>query len=122
MITLSDSPTDMFGKVMSWGDEMIALGFELCTNATLKEIEDIKKMLESGVNPRDLKAQLGKEIVTLYHTKQKALEAETEFNKIFKDKDTPDTRFEAVIKNNHTISLILLWLPSWPLVKVRPRD
>ncbi|NMC51993.1 tyrosine--tRNA ligase [Candidatus Kuenenbacteria bacterium] len=110
MITLSDSPTDMFGKIMSWGDEMIALGFELCTNATLKEIEDIKKMLENDVNPRDLKAQLGKEIVTLYHSKQKALEAEAEFNKIFKNKENPDNLTEIIIKKQpyNIIDLIMI--------------
>ncbi len=109
MITLNDSPTDMFGKVMSWTDNMISLGFELCTNATMAEVADLEKMLKNGVNPRNLKAQLGKEIVTLYHSKQKAVEAETEFNKIFKDKDTPDDISETVIANQsyNIIDLII---------------
>ena len=109
MITLTDTPTDMFGKVMSWPDTAIVLGFELCTNATMAEVADIKKMLKDGVNPRNLKAQLGKEIVTLYHSKQKALESETEFNKIFKDKASPDNLAEVVIKKQsyNIIDLIM---------------
>ncbi len=109
MITLSDSSTDMFGKVMSWPDGAILLGFELCTNATMKELADLKKMLDNGVNPRDLKAQLGKEIVTLYHSKQKAVEAEAEFNKIFQAKDTPDILPEVTLpkKEYNIIDLIL---------------
>ena len=51
MITLNDSPTDMFGKVMSWTDNMISLGFELCTNATMAEVADLEKMLKNGVKP-----------------------------------------------------------------------
>lgn len=109
MITLSDSPAEMFGKVMSWPDTAILLGFELCTNATMPELTDLKKMLDSGVNPRDLKAQLGKEIVTLYHSKQKAVEAETEFNKIFQAKDAPDTLPEVTLQKQeyNIIDLIL---------------
>ena len=109
MITLNDSPTDMFGKVMSWPDGAIILGFELCTTASLSEIADLKKMLANGVNPRDLKAQLGKELVTLYHSKQKAVEAELEFNKVFKDKNTPDNIAESIIANKpyNIIDLII---------------
>ncbi len=109
MITLNDSPSDMFGKVMSWPDTAIVLGFELCTNATMAEVADIKKMMADGVNPRDLKAQLGKEIVTLYHSKQKALEAETEFNKIFKEKENPENLTTVSIKKQtyNIIDLIM---------------
>lgn len=109
MITPSDSPTDMFGKVMSWPDGAIIRGFELCTTATLSEITDLEKMLRDGVNPRNLKAQLGKELVTLYHSKQKALEAEAEFNKIFKDKENPDNLAEITIKKQsyNIIDLIM---------------
>lgn len=109
MITLNDSPTAMFGKVMSWPDTMISIGFELCTQSTMAEIADIEKMLKSGVNPRDLKAELAKEIVTLYYSKQKALEAEAEFDKIFKDKETPANIPEVVIKKQpyNVIDLLL---------------
>ena len=65
MITLNDSPKNMFGKIMSWPDTMIALGFELCTNYSLDKIEEIKKKLQDTKhNPRDLKADLAKEIIT----------------------------------------------------------
>ncbi|OGG89575.1 tyrosine--tRNA ligase [Candidatus Kuenenbacteria bacterium RIFCSPLOWO2_12_FULL_42_13] len=110
MITLNDSPADMFGKVMSWPDNMITLGFELCTQSTVSEVADIEKMLKSGVNPRDLKAELGKEIVTLYHSKQKALEAEKEFNQIFREKNNPDQMPEIKVKNQsyNIVNLLLM--------------
>ncbi len=109
MITPSDSPADMFGKVMSWPDGAIIRGFELCTTATLSEIAELEKMLKNGVNPRDLKAQLAKEIITLYHSKQKAMDAEMEFNKIFKDKETPADLPTIAIKSkaNNIVDLIM---------------
>ncbi|OGJ12066.1 tyrosine--tRNA ligase, partial [Candidatus Nomurabacteria bacterium RIFOXYC2_FULL_36_8] len=63
MIALSDSPEEMYGKVMSWTDGMIIPGFELCTNIPTFEIEKMSKDIHSNlVNPKDLKIRLAREI------------------------------------------------------------
>jgi tyrosyl-tRNA synthetase len=84
MINLDDNPGDMYGKIMSWPDELIGLGFELCTKASLTEIGQIKSQ-----NPRDAKARLAKEIVKIYHGEKEAEKAEEEFNKVFRNKELP---------------------------------
>ncbi len=90
MINLDDSPKNMYGKIMSWPDPLIYLGFELCTDIPMEEIEEINKgMKEKTVNPRDAKARLAREITSIYHGKKAALDAEKEFNRIFKDKNIP---------------------------------
>jgi len=90
MITLNDSPQNMFGKVMSWPDEMIVLGFELCTTLSLDEIKTIQSRLQQGENPRHLKSELAKMITAFYHSTSAAEQAETEFNKIFQAKGVPE--------------------------------
>lgn len=80
MINLDDKPSDMYGKVMSWPDSLIIPGFELCTDLSIDKIK----------NPRDAKAQLAREIVTIYHGKSAALSAEREFNRIFKEHKAPE--------------------------------
>jgi len=90
IVTIVDDPNDMYGKIMSLRDELIPSYFELCTLLSLKGIKEIeKKLKERGINPRDLKAKLAKEIVTLYYGKQIAQMAEIEFNKVFKEKKVP---------------------------------
>lgn len=81
-IALRDLPTDMYGKVMSIKDELIADYVELCTELSL---DDVKKLQ----NPRDQKAVLAKEIVKMYHGEKEAQKAEDEFNKTFRDKEFP---------------------------------
>jgi tyrosyl-tRNA synthetase len=85
MINLDDNPQNMYGKIMSWPDGLIALCFELCTSVPLDKIEEIKKM----PNPRDQKAMLAKEIVRMYHGENAAETAEKEFNKVFHNKELP---------------------------------
>ena len=103
MINLDDKPSDMFGKIMSWPDELIGLGFELCTKVPVNEVEEIKKM-----NPRDQKARLAQEIVKMYHGQKEAKKAEEEFNKIFRDKDLPsDIPVFKTDKVNYFISDLL---------------
>jgi len=80
MINLDDKPSDMYGKVMSWPDSLIIPGFELCTDLSIDKIK----------NPRDAKAQLAREIVTIYHGKAVASGAEKEFNRIFKEHKAPE--------------------------------
>lgn len=85
MINLDDAPNDMFGKVMSWPDELISLAFEVCTNVPMPEIEKIKAL----TNPKDQKMRLAKEIVRMCHGEKFAEKAEQEFNKVFGNKELP---------------------------------
>lgn len=91
MVALSDSPDDMFGKIMSWSDSLIISSFELCTNVPISEIDQFAKLLEQGeINPRDLKMRLAKEIISIIHNKNKATIAEQNFIKTFQKKEVPD--------------------------------
>jgi tyrosyl-tRNA synthetase len=89
-IGINESPKDMFGKTMSITDDLILDYFELTTDVTIDELKKIKKELSSGKNPRDLKVRLAKEIVTFYHSKKDADNAEQEFINMFQKKDLPD--------------------------------
>jgi len=83
-ISLDDSPKEMFGKVMSIRDDIIFSYFELCTDVPNSEINKLRKL-----NPRNAKARLGREIVGLYHGDKKAEEAENDFDKKFRKKESP---------------------------------
>ena len=99
MITLNDGPKEMFGKVMSWTDEMIISGFQLCTRISLEKINIFNKELKAGENPKNLKVILAKEIVKIYHSQEEAEEAEKEFIKIFSKKGQPDKIKKYYFKN-----------------------
>ncbi len=90
IITIVDSPNEMYGKIMSMKDELVPEYFELCTRLSLKEIGEIKKALENKkVNPKEAKARLAFEVVSMYHGKNLAQKAEKEFRRIFKEKKPP---------------------------------
>ncbi|MBI5230293.1 MAG: tyrosine--tRNA ligase [Candidatus Magasanikbacteria bacterium] len=90
MIALSGTPEDMFGKVMSWTDEMIVKGFELCTRVPMEEIERIEKEVSGGVNPRDLKLRLAFEVVQTFLSKPAAQKAQENFVATFSKKEKPN--------------------------------
>jgi tyrosyl-tRNA synthetase len=103
MITFQDSENEMFGKVMSWTDGMILSGFDLATNVSTSEIEDVKKELDSGVNPKDIKMRLAREIVTIYHGEKKAKSAEDNFTNTFSGGGVPEDVDEVCVKENATL-------------------
>jgi len=91
MINLDEPAEEMYGKIMSWPDELIGAGFELCTNVSMAEVEKIKKELaENKVNPRDLKMRLAYEVVKIYHGEQKAIRAQEYFVKTVQKKEVPE--------------------------------
>ncbi len=109
-IALEELKENMYGKVMSLADDLIARYFELCTSLPIDEIKDIKKQLkEGGVNPRDLKMKLAFEIVKIYHGEKLAKEAEEHFIKIVQKKEVPDeiTNYELRITNINIIDLLV---------------
>jgi tyrosyl-tRNA synthetase len=89
-IGINEPPTEMFGKVMSISDEMMWRYYELCTDLTMEEISSLRALGESGErNPRDIKVDLAKRIITDFHSTEDAERAEAEFNRIFKQKEAP---------------------------------
>jgi tyrosyl-tRNA synthetase len=89
MIALNDSPGEMFGKIMSWPDGMITLGFELCTDVSMGEIERLKCDLKNGINPREVKLYLAHKIVSTYHGAKEADQAKKSFIHAFTNKGMP---------------------------------
>ena len=89
-VNLTDSPAEMYGKLMSLKDELILQYFQLCTNLPLKEIKEMERELRrKEINPIEAKSRLAREIVTIYHGWEKAEEAEKEFNRVFREKKLP---------------------------------
>lgn len=86
MISLNMSAADMFGSVMSWTDSMMLPAFEICTNLSDTEIVELKKSLESGENPKNIKSRLAREITAIYHGVEAATKAENDFNNAFSTK------------------------------------
>ncbi len=90
MVTLVDSPKEMFGKIMSWTDAMILPALELITTMPMAAIQDRQKQMQFGkLNPRDAKAELARMIVTRFHSAKEAIQAEYEFVKQFTKKQIP---------------------------------
>lgn len=106
-IGIDESEHVMYEKLMSIPDSLIIKYFELVTDIHPDEIELIKDKLEKGINPRDVKMGLSKEIVKLYHGEEKASEAEERFRSVFQQRNIP--------KDMQTINITL---ENFDLIKI----
>ncbi len=86
-IWLTDTPDDMFGKVMSLRDELIVQYFTLATGAGMEEIGDIQKRLIAKENPMTVKIELAHRMVRELHNKQSADGAQKQFGLRFQTGD-----------------------------------
>ena len=78
-IGINESPDEMFGKLMSISDDLMWRYFELLSFRPLQEIEKLKQAVIDGANPRDIKFQLGQEIVARFHDEAAAAAAQANF-------------------------------------------
>jgi tyrosyl-tRNA synthetase len=98
-IGITEPPGEIYGKTLSIPDELIYTYFLLTTNVPLEKLEKIKNTLENRkTNPRDLKRELARTLVTLYYDEDAALQAEAEFDRIFIKKDVPDVIPEVILE------------------------
>ncbi|HLD32319.1 MAG TPA: tyrosine--tRNA ligase [Candidatus Peribacteraceae bacterium] len=102
-IYLEDEANDMFGKVMSVKDELMETYFECCTEVPMDEV---KKILRG--NPRDAKARLASEIVSLYHGAKAAEAAGKEFESVFKKGELPENMPETTVKKGTLLLDVLV--------------
>jgi tyrosyl-tRNA synthetase len=78
-IGITDSPVEMFGKIMSISDDLMWRYFEVLSFRTFEDITTLRKSVDDGMNPRDAKFELGVEIVTRFYNEAEAEVAKQEF-------------------------------------------
>lgn len=103
IISIIDTPEDMFGKIMALKDELILKYFLLATETDLEEIKNIKDKLEKGENPIVFKKMLAQEVITLYHNKSKAIKAQENWEAIFSKKETPEDVPEFIVNDGELL-------------------
>ncbi len=97
-IGIDEPAKEIFGKIMSISDTLMWRYFELLSFKDLGEIEQYKKQVETGANPRDIKFELAEEIVTRFHNSKSAQDAKNDFVKRFSNNAIPDVIDEIEVK------------------------
>jgi tyrosyl-tRNA synthetase len=89
-IGITDAPEDMFGKLMSVSDVLMWRYFELLSFRPIEEIVNLRKRVAEGANPRDIKFELGLELVARFHGDAAAQQAQASFVKRFRGGEMPE--------------------------------
>lgn len=103
-INLTENPNDMFGKVMSIGDDLIVTYLIHCTRISMEKVKEIESGIKNdSVNPRDAKIELAEEIVKIYHGEDEAQKAKDYFINTFSKKNLPSEISEVSVGDNENI-------------------
>ncbi|TRX55896.1 tyrosine--tRNA ligase [Thalassomonas sp. M1454] len=105
-IGITDTATEMFGKVMSISDDLMWRYYDLLSFKPLSEIQAYKDGIANGDNPRDVKIALAKELIARFHNEDAAQAAHNEFINRFQKGAMPDEIEEkSVSTENGTIAI-----------------
>lgn len=107
-IGLNETAENMFGKTMALPDEGVIQTFIDCTRVTMQEINEKKKRLEAGENPKDIKLELAHEIVCMYHSEKAADAARENWQKAFSKKEIPDDMPEVKVEAGTSVVDIIV--------------
>ncbi|MDT8317118.1 MAG: tyrosine--tRNA ligase [bacterium] len=108
-IGISESPSEIFGKLMSISDDLMVRYYELVSSKSLQDIEKLKNGLKVGsIHPMEAKKELAMEIIERYHSKEDAIGARENFENVFRDRGTPED-IEAIVIEIEDDSI---WLPA----------
>jgi tyrosyl-tRNA synthetase len=122
VIFLDEKASEIYGKVMSWPDEVMSVAFEICTRINWEEVKEIQKKLKTkAVNFRDIKMKLAKEITASIKGDKEAQSAEEYFVKTIQKKETPNDVEELLLKKDTLNVLELLVLSKLTTSKSEAR-
>ena len=107
-IGINEPATNMFGKIMSVSDELMWRYIDLLSFKTGKEIQQLRKVVAEGANPRDTKIEFAKEIVSRFHDAKQAEQAHIEFIERFQKGVIPDNLEELSLIVEEPLQLSLL--------------
>lgn len=89
-IGITESPKEIFGKIMSISDDLMWRYYNLVSLKSVDEIQTLKQMVNEGTNPRDIKIELAKEIIARFHSADDAQKAHDDFIQQFQKNQVPD--------------------------------
>jgi len=89
-IGITDAPDDMFGKLMSVSDDLMWRYFDVLSFRSLEEIQALRRRVDDGLNPRDAKFELAREIVARFHDAAAAEKAQATFVARFQQGAMPE--------------------------------
>ena len=98
-VGITDAPDEMFGKLMSISDDLMWRYFEVLSFRSLDDIAGLQKRVDEGMNPRDAKFELGREIVARFHDEAAAERAERAFIARFQKHAVPDDMDEVNVES-----------------------
>jgi len=96
-IGITDPPDEMFGKIMSISDDLMWRYFELLSFRSMPDVEGLRQRVSEGGNPRDIKFELGVELVARFHSAPEAEQARQSFVNRFQKGALPDEIPECVL-------------------------
>lgn len=96
-IGITETPTEIFGKVMSVSDDLMWRYYDLLSFRTSAEIAELRRDVNEGKNPRDVKVLLALEIVARFHSKSHAQNAEADFQARFQHGHMPVEMQEFIV-------------------------
>jgi tyrosyl-tRNA synthetase len=107
-IGITESATDIYGKVLSISDQLMFRYYELLSDLDAAEIGVLKQEMEAGIrHPKEIKKQLARELTARFHSEEAALQAEQNFEKVFQKGGLPDDIMEKEI-----VATEAIWLPQ----------
>lgn len=108
-IPLLSTPEDMYGKIMSVPDKAMPYFFRLVTRWTPPEISEFETGMADGrLHPRDVKMRLAREIVSIYHDQDAAVQAEGNFVRVFRKGGLPDEMPIYILQPGQTVLDVLV--------------
>jgi len=107
-IGITESANDIYGKILSVSDDLMFRYYDLLSDLSSGDIEQLKQKLEKGeIHPKEVKKQLARELTTRFYSQQDAFRAEENFEKVFKKGGLPDDIPEKRVQSSEEI-----WLPK----------
>ena len=89
-VGITEPANEMFGKLMSIPDSVMPQYYELCSDVPMDEVREISAGILSGkIHPMDAKKRLAREIVSIYHSAEAATAAQSEFERVFSEREIP---------------------------------
>lgn len=88
-VGIAEAPADMFGKLMSISDDLMWRYFELLSFRGTADIAALRAQVEAGLNPRDAKFELARELVARFHGAAVGDSAQADFVRRFRDGGLP---------------------------------